>query len=290
MNTLTRKLLREVWGHRAQIASIAAVVAVAVMTVLTMRGTYEALVEAQERYYRDARFPDVWANLERAPESLRSRIEQIHGVASVETRVTFAASLDVPGVTAPALGLFVSMPERARPAVGDLHLTAGRYLAAGGRAEAIVSENFAEANGFRPGDHLRAVLNGRRRDLEIVGIAISPEHSYAVPPGALFPEDERYGIIWMSREVLGPAYSMEGGFNEVVLSLAPDADGERAILALNRAEARRPSGDRELFARFRWRFLLAPPLKLTLELGRRRGLRAGGRHHVQRTRYRCLLP
>src|SRR5690606_3513742 len=28
----------------------------------------------------------------------------------------------------------------------------------------------------------------------------------------------------------------------------PDAEGERAILSLNRAEARRPSGDRELFA------------------------------------------
>src|SRR5690606_40679852 len=28
----------------------------------------------------------------------------------------------------------------------------------------------------------------------------------------------------------------------------PDAEGERAILALNRAEARRPASDRELFA------------------------------------------
>ena len=234
MRTLTRKLLRELWGHRAQIASIAAVVAVAVMTVLTMRGTYEALVDAQERYYEDARFPDLWANLERAPESLRRRIEQIPGVASVETRVTFAASLDVPGISAPALGLFVSMPERGRPAVGDLHLTAGRYLMPGGRAEAIVSENFAEANGFLPGDQLRAVLNGRRRDLEIVGIAISPEHSYAVPPGALFPEDERYGIIWMSREVLGPAYAMEGGFNEVVLATSPDANHDVVRARLDR--------------------------------------------------------
>lgn len=232
--TLTRKLLRELWGHRAQIASISAVVAVAVMTLVTMRGTYQALVDAQAQYYRDARFPEVWAQLERAPESLRPRMERIPGVAALETRVTFAASLDVEGLSAPALGLFVSLPRGRRPAVGDVHLTAGRYPAPGARAEAIVSENFAEANGFVPGDQLSAVLNGRHRDLEIVGIAISPEHSYAVPPGALFAEDERYGIIWMSQDVLGPVYSMEGGFNEVVVSLAPGTDRNRVIAALDR--------------------------------------------------------
>ena len=234
MRTLTRKLLRELWSHRAQITSISAVVAVAVMTLLTMRGTYESLVRAQEQYYADARFPQVWAQLERAPESLRPRIERIPGVAAVETRVTFAASLDVEGLSAPALGLFVSMPQGRRPDVGDIHLTSGRYLAPGGRAEAIVSENFAEANGFVPGDQLSAVLNGRRRDLDIVGIAISPEHSYAVPPGALFAEDERYGIIWMNRDVLGPVYSMDGGFNEVVLSLSAGADRQRVIAGLDR--------------------------------------------------------
>lgn len=231
---LNRKLLRELWSHRGQMASIIAVVAVGVMTVVTMRGTYEALADSQQRYYRDAHFPHLWAQLERAPESLRRRIEEIPGVSAVETRVTFAASLHVPGVSAPALGLFVSLPERGRPSVGDIRITSGRHFAPGARAEAIISENFAEANGFVPGDTLRAVLNGRLRALEVVGVAISPEHSYAVPPGALFPEDERYGILWMSREVLGPAYAMEGAFNEVVLTALPGADLRRIAQRLDR--------------------------------------------------------
>ena len=103
-------LLREVWQHRGQMISIAAVVAAGVMVVLTVRGTYESLVLARELYYRTARFPHVWASLERAPESLRRRIEEIPGVATVDTRVTFTATLDVPGVEAPALGRFVSIP------------------------------------------------------------------------------------------------------------------------------------------------------------------------------------
>ncbi|MEP0548178.1 MAG: FtsX-like permease family protein [Rhodothermales bacterium] len=234
MTAIDRKLLREVWKLRGQLLSIGAVVAVGIMTVLTMRGTYESLVVSQELYYRDARFPDVWASLERAPQSLSRRIEEIPGVAAVDTRVTFAATLDVPSVDSPALGRFVSVPEDRRPELADLHLTSGRYLAPGRRDEVVVSANFAIANAFVPGDTLRAVLNGRYRDLQIVGTAISPEYTYAVPPGALYPDDQRFGIVWMSRDALGPAYDLEGAFNEVVLTLAPRANENHVLADLDR--------------------------------------------------------
>ena len=247
MRALNTKLFREVWKHRGQMLSIAAVVAAGVMTMLTMRGSYESLVLSRDRYYQGARFPDVWASLERAPESMRRRIAELPGVATVDTRVTFTAMLDVPGVERPAQGRFVSVPEEHRPRLSDLHLRAGRYVAPGRRNEVIVSENFALANGFVPGDTLRAVINGRRRDLEIVGTAISPEHAYAVPPGALYPDDERYGIVWMSRGALGPAYDMEGAFNEVVLTLPPRADQEQIMARLDRLLA--PYGGRGAYGR-----------------------------------------
>ncbi len=247
MNALGKKLLREVWKHRGQMLSIAAVVAVGIMTVLTMRGTHESLVHSQALYYRDARFPDVWAQLKRAPESLRRRIEDLPGVSVADTRVTFAATLDVPGVDAPALGRFVSIPEDGQPRLAKLHLKTGRYVAPGRRNEVVVSDNFALANDFIPGDTLRAVINGRFRALEIVGTAISPEYTYAVPPGALYPDDERFGIIWMSRKSLGPAYDMEGAFNEVVLTLAPGADPNHVLAGLDRLLA--PYGGLGAYAR-----------------------------------------
>ena len=224
MTAINRKLLREVWQHRSQMVSIGAVVAIGMMTVLTMRGTYESLVIARDLYYRTARFPDVWAPLKRAPDSLTRRLREIPGVKSVETRVTFTATLDVPGLDAPGLGRFVSIPERRRSMLGDLHLKRGRYIAPARPDEVLISEKFAEANALGPGDTLRAVINGRFRELAIVGTAISPEHSYAVPPGALFPDDKRYGVIWMGRDAIAPAYDMKGAFNEVVLTLAPRAN------------------------------------------------------------------
>lgn len=237
MTAINRKLLREVWQHRGQMLSIAAVVAAGIMTVLTMRGTYESLVAARDGYYRDARFPDAWVQLERAPESLTRRLRDIPGVAAVDTRVTFGATLDVPGLDQPAQGRFVSIPERQRSMLGGLHLVRGRYIAPGRRDEVAVSKKFAEANRLRPGDSVRAVINGRRRELAIVGIAITPEHTYAMAPGSIFPDDQRYGIFWISREVAGPSYDMEGAFNEAVFALSPRADRDQVLAAIDQLVA-----------------------------------------------------
>ena len=81
-SALTRRLFREVWHHRGQVTSIAAVVAVGIMTVLTMRGTYESLDSSRDQYYRDTRFPDIWASLAKAPLSVVSDLEAISGAAS----------------------------------------------------------------------------------------------------------------------------------------------------------------------------------------------------------------
>jgi putative ABC transport system permease protein len=247
MTALHSKLFRELWQQGSQMLSIAAVVAVGVMTVLTLRGSYQSLVAARDTYYRDTRFPDVWASLERAPESLRRRIESIPGVAVVNTRVAFSATLDVPHQAGPGLGAFVSIPDDRNAMLAKLHVVSGRYASAETRDEAVVSKKFAIANGFRIGDTLRAVINGHRRDLQIVGTAISPEYTYAVPPGALYPDDERFGIVWMNRRVLGPAYDMNGSFNQLVLTLAPRADRDRVIAELDRLLA--PYGGRGAYGR-----------------------------------------
>ena len=233
ISSLNRKLFRECWELRGQILSIALVVATGVMSVVTMRGSYDTLVLAQADYYRDMRFADIWSSLVRAPLSLVADIESIPGVNVVDTRVNFQARLDLDEEGIPARGQFISVPETGRPALNDIVIKQGRYVALGGYNEVVISENFALARGLQPGDSIRAILNGRARELNIVGIAISPEFSYVVPPGSLFPEDERFGIFWMGREVLGPAFEMEAAFNEVFVTLAPEANTLAVIRQLD---------------------------------------------------------
>jgi len=230
MRSLDRKLLRELWHLKGQMASIAMVVAVGIMSIITMRGSHDSLVDTQQSYYRQTRFADVWAPLVRAPETLLSRLAAIPGVASATTRISFLTTLDLPGLDMPAQGLFVSLPARSRPPINDIVLMSGRYLRPGAGREILVNHKFAEARRLAPGDSLVAIINGQRSELEIVGTAVSPEHAYSVPPGSLYPDDERYGVIWMSREALGPAYEMDGAFNEALFTLSRGSR-EQAVLA-----------------------------------------------------------
>ena len=188
LRPLRRKMLRELWRLRGQLVSIGLVVATAVTTLVAMRGTYEALELGRAEYYRDYRLAHVWAELERAPLTLTRDIAAIPGVTAAEPRVSTFATLDLPWLATPGMGLFLSIPATRSAQADAIHVREGRTVRAGQANEVVVSENFFLANDLSVGDTLRAVINGVRRDLRIVGSAIAPDQSYAAPPGGLYPE------------------------------------------------------------------------------------------------------
>jgi putative ABC transport system permease protein len=235
MRAIDHMLWRDLLHLRGQAIAVALVVACGIATWVTMRATYDSLRLTQEAYYREYRFADVFAGLERAPVSLEREIAAIPGVATVETRVVAEVTLDVPGLDEPATGRIVSIPAASRPALCDLYLRRGAWVEPGRRDEAIVSEAFATANGLAVGDTIGAVINGRWERLRIVGVALSPEYVYEVRGGAaFFPDNRRFGVLWMEREPLAAAFDLEGAFNDVVIALAPGASRADVVAALDR--------------------------------------------------------
>lgn len=219
MRALDRKLQRDLWRLRSQILAIALVLASGVALLVMSLSSIEALAVTADAYYERYRFAQVFASVKRAPENLAVRIADLPGVQAVQTRIVEFATLDLADFEEPALGQIVSIPERGEPILNRLALRVGRFVAPDRPDEVVLSEPFAEAHGLQPGDRLGAVMNGNKRTLEVVGIALSPEFVYAIGPGALMPDDERYGILWMGREALAAAYDLDGAFNHVSLSL-----------------------------------------------------------------------
>jgi putative ABC transport system permease protein len=227
-------LWRDLWHLRGQVAAAALVVACGVAAFVAMRGTYESLLLAQADYYRAYRFADVFAQLKRAPENLATRIAEIPGVAQVRTRVAMQVTLDVPGLEEPATGRLVSIPEKARPMLNDLFLASGRYVEPRRDDEVIVSEAFAVANGLKIGDSIGAIINGRWKQLRIVGAALAPEYIYEVGGGMIFPDNRRFGVLWMGEKALATAFNMDGAFNDIALSLTAGASQGDVIERLDR--------------------------------------------------------
>lgn len=231
---LDRKLLRDLWAMKGQALAIAAVIGAGVTMFVTYISNFESLRRTRAAYYEGARFADVFASLKRAPSALEDRIAAIPGAELVATRVVATVTLDVPGMTEPATGRLISLPERGRPPLNDVYLRRGRWVDPTMPDEVLASEMFCDANGFGPGDRVAAIINGRRRWLTIVGVALSPEYVYAIRPGEIVPDRRRFGIFWMGRRALATAFDMEGGFNDVSLALARGASAPQVIADLDR--------------------------------------------------------
>ena len=229
MTPMNRKLVRDLWRLRGQVIAVAAVIASGVAVLSMSLSTTEALSETTQAYYERYRFAHVFGNARRAPEYLADRMRLLPGVQSVSTRVVRTAVLDIAGFEEPVIGQFVSIPERAEQELNALALRSGRLPRPGHTDEVVLSEPFAEAHGLVPGSGLRAILNGHWRELEVVGLALSPEYVYTIGPGALMPDDLRFGVIWMGRDALQAAFDLDGAFNDVSIGLLRGTDPDPVI-------------------------------------------------------------
>lgn len=233
MQSLNRKLLRDLLTLRGQVIAIVLIVACGIASLVTMMSTYNSLVLSQQAYYSEYRFADVFVQLNRAPAGLVEQIQAIPGVGQVRSRVVATVTLDVPGLADPATGRLVSIPEQRQPMLNDLALRSGRYLQPGRVDEVIASEAFVQANQLALGDQISAVINGRWQRLRIVGTALSPEYIYEISGTELLPDNRRFGVFWMGRQALATGFDLGGAFNDLVLTLTPGAQLEAVTFRLD---------------------------------------------------------
>ncbi len=233
MQVLNYKLMRDLWRLRGQVLAISLVIASGVAMLVMSLSTVESLSLTANTYYDRYRFADVFSSLERAPLRLKNRIADIPGVQSLQTRIVKVAVLDIEGFEEPVIGQLVSIPEKGEPLLNRLALREGRFVSASRVNEVVLSEPFADAHQLQIGDQLKAIINGNKRTLDIVGIALAPEFVYAIGPGALMPDEKRFGILWMGRKALASAYDLDGAFNDVSLSLLVNTEPNFVIKRLD---------------------------------------------------------
>ena len=249
MRCLSRKLARDAWRQRSQLLAIALVMSCGVALFVTMRSMHTYLRGRQAAYYASARFAGEFATLVRAPLAVAARIARMPEVQGLEARVVATAVADLPGLPEPGTVQLVSLPEGRPPELNDLVVQQGRLPGAAERGEVLASAAFARANGLAPGDSLGVILQGHWEWLRIVGTAISPEFVYEIPPGggALFPDNQRFGILWMPYRPLAAAFDLAGAFNDLVFTLRPGADAIRVRREVDRLLA--PYGGRGTYPR-----------------------------------------
>ena len=249
MKALDRKLLRDLRQMWSQALTIALVVASGIGGFITTLSAVDSLALARERFYASGRFADVFASVKRAPNAMAAVLRDTSGVADVQTSIEQVVRIELPGVADAMLGQLIGVDAREPPRMNLVLLRSGGGLEAargdGQSIPALVSPAFAAARGLAPGSSVVALINGKRRTLAIVGIALSPEFIFAGLMG--MPDLRGFGVFWVPRDALAAAYDMHGAFNRVAVKLAPGASPPAVIDALSAQLAR--YGGREAHGR-----------------------------------------
>lgn len=251
MKMLDRKLMRDLVRMWSQALTIALVVASGIGGFLTSLSAVDSLELARDRFYADGRFADLFAGVKNAPLSLANRLREVPGVADVQTTLEQVVRVELPGLSDPIIGQLIGIDERNPHRMNLVSLAAGRPLSpqvlvrSDADIEALVSEAFAQARNLRPGSRLRALINGKQRNLVVVGIALTPEFIFAGLWG--MPDARGFGIFWVDRDLLAAAYNMEGAFNRAAFKLSPGASPQAAVAAVTALVE--PYGGREVFTR-----------------------------------------
>ncbi|RTL61114.1 MAG: FtsX-like permease family protein, partial [Hyphomicrobiales bacterium] len=238
MGMLDRKLVRDLRRMWAQMIAIALVMASGVATFVMASGAYHSLDETRAAYYQRYRFADVFAQIRRAPKSTVERLAAVPGVIAAEPRISQLALLDVQGLVEPATARVLSVPDLVPQRLNVVYLREGRLPDASQPDEATINDAFARAHRMHIGSSFKALINGKKRALKVVGIALSPEFIYALGPGDLMPDDRRFAVVWMSEKALAGLFDLDGAFNDVSLKLLPGASERQVIDDVNSILAR----------------------------------------------------
>jgi len=232
---LDKKLLRDLSRMKGQVIAVSLVMACGLAMMIMTRSLILTLESTRAAYYQQYALADVFASLKRAPLAMADRVAELPGVSVVEPRVVVDVTLDLPGLSEPATGHLVSLPEDgSEPKLNKVFLRTGRMPEPDSRREVVVGESFANENGLQPGDSLVAVINGHRETLQICGIGLSPEFVFEARAGETLPDHKRFSVIWMNYRALAVAYNLDGAFNDVCLDLAPGAAAAPVMAQMDR--------------------------------------------------------
>lgn len=184
---------------RGRVLAAALVVACGLAAFITMQCARHALERARADWYHDSRLADVFATLKRARVALASDIARIPSVAVVGERARRRRR------RCACRGSRNRRPAascRCRSAASDQRPFArsGRLRSAA-RRQVLLSETFARQRAAARRSPRRGAGAALAR-LRVVGLALSPEYVYEVGPATVFPDNRRFGVMWMARVAL----------------------------------------------------------------------------------------
>ncbi|MFQ6134276.1 MAG: FtsX-like permease family protein [Nitrososphaerales archaeon] len=229
---LRRKVFRDIGRSRWQFLAVILIIALGVGLFVALYGSVRNLNASVQHPYDTLKLADLTVSVESAPEEVIDRIKSISGVKEVVGRIVLETSLSTTPINSERItGRIISLPDGEHPSVNDIFVDDGSYLQDDGKQQILVEKAFANHHKVKVGDEVYIETDSGFIELEVAGIAISPE--YIWPAKSLIDHMPdvlaRWGVIFMSKSRTQELFKMEGEVNEFPILLDDSADLDKTV-------------------------------------------------------------
>jgi putative ABC transport system permease protein len=232
MIILVKKAARDLLRHKLRTISIIIAIALSVgLGIGLVNATMDAF-DSFDKRLEVTNYEDIDIQFDMSVLD----IDEINGIDGVETAIgrnylQTQAEFDEEKFKT----YWISAPyydEKPYSGINGYQLVEGRYVSSPEAREALVGHLFAEANGVEVGDTISALYANTSIDLEVVGIAASPEFIYVVSDDG-WPEPSLLLPIFTTTEMTSSALGLgRDTYNELLVKVKDGYDKEEVKVAL----------------------------------------------------------
>jgi putative ABC transport system permease protein len=236
---LLRKTFRDLRASLATTSALAFILLLGVTSYIALVGAYRDLATSYDHTYDMLHFADVTFSMEGAPESVAQDIAALGGIEAVTGRLIIDAGLEQPpsgdgsADAEPIRSRLIGIPAEAHPQVNDVMVDSGRYFLPDDGRSVLLETHFAEVYGLGADDVVTPILDGKKLDFRVVGVAASPEYLIVSPSTQeMITTARTFAVLFVPLKTLQQLVSQEGMINDVSVRLSPGADSEKTVKAI----------------------------------------------------------
>ncbi len=199
MSYLGTKRRRDLWRGKWQFGAVLVTIFLGVLLYASSWDSYNNLDDSYNGTYERLAFADT--TVSGAEAGFEDDAADVGGVADVATRLQADVPFDVDDHV--LIGRLVGMPADEQPTVNRIDITEGSYLDPDDLDAVVIETHMASTFELEPGDTLEVFDGVEWREVEVAGIAISPEYLFpAKSQNEFFNAPDQFGVVFAHEELL----------------------------------------------------------------------------------------
>ena len=227
MKILVRKAIRDLWRSKLRTIAIISAIALSVGLGIGLVNATQDALESFDKRLEITNYEDIDIHFDMTNLSL-DEVRSVEGVEEVMGRIFIKTQTSVGGEKFKTH--WVASPyyeEKPYSKINGYQLTEGYYVSSADSSECLIGNLFSEQNDVGTGDNVTLLYNNVSVDLEVSGVAASPEYLYVVSEEG-WPEPSLLLPLFTTYELASEILDLDDGvYNEILITVKDGYDAEK---------------------------------------------------------------